>query len=73
MTTTSDRSVVMDSLGVSVAVGLYGISFGAIATSSGLSIWQACLLSIPSVFLQVFISYRLMKALWGAGWPTICG
>lgn len=43
---TSDRSVVADSLGVSAAVGLYGISFGAIATASGLSVWQACALSL---------------------------
>lgn len=42
----SDRSLVADSLGVSAAVGLYGVSFGAIATSSGLSVWQACALSL---------------------------
>lgn len=42
----SDRSVIADSLGVSAAVGLYGISFGAIATASGVSIWQACALSL---------------------------
>ncbi len=42
----SDRSVIADSLGVSVAVGLYGVSFGAIATSTGLSVWQACALSL---------------------------
>lgn len=41
-----DRSVIADSLGVSAAVGLYGVSFGAIATASGLSIWQACSLSL---------------------------
>lgn len=46
MSTTSDRSVIADSLGVSAAVGLYGISFGAIATASGLTIWQACALSL---------------------------
>lgn len=32
-------------LSISVAVGLYGISFGALAVASGLSVWQACALS----------------------------
>ncbi len=42
----SDRAVVADSLGVAVAVGAYGVSFGAIATASGLSVLQACALSL---------------------------
>ncbi len=46
MSVPTDRSVIADSLGVSAAVGLYGISFGAIATSSGLSVLQACSLSL---------------------------
>jgi len=43
---TSDRSVVTDSLGVGVATGAYGISFGALATASGLDVWQACAMSL---------------------------
>ncbi len=43
---TTDRSVVIDSLGVGVATGAYGISFGALATASGLDVWQACALSL---------------------------
>lgn len=39
------RSVVADSLGVGVATGAYGVSFGALATTSGLDVWQACALS----------------------------
>ncbi len=31
---------------VSVATGLYGISFGALAVASGLNVWQACALSL---------------------------
>ena len=31
---------------ISVATGLYGISFGALAVASGLSVWQACALSL---------------------------
>jgi predicted branched-subunit amino acid permease len=41
-----DRSVVVDSLGVGVATGAYGVSFGAVATASGLDVWQACALSL---------------------------
>ena len=40
------RQVVVDSLGVGVATGAYGISFGALATTSGLDVWQACALSL---------------------------
>lgn len=32
-------------LSISVAVGLYGISFGALAVAAGLDVWQACALS----------------------------
>ncbi|KHL15874.1 4-azaleucine resistance transporter AzlC [Mumia flava] len=41
-----DRSVVVDSLGVGLATGAYGISFGAIGTASGLSVLQTCVLSL---------------------------
>ncbi len=30
---------------IAVAVGLYGISFGALGVAAGLSVWQACALS----------------------------
>ena len=43
---TTDRSVVVDSLGVGVATGAYGVSFGALATGAGLDVWQACALSL---------------------------
>lgn len=43
---TTDRSVIVDSLGVGVATGVYGVSFGVISTSSGLSVMQTCVLSL---------------------------
>ncbi len=35
-----------DALGIGLAVGAYGVSFGAAATSAGLSVAQACALSL---------------------------
>ena len=40
------KSVLRDSLGVSVATGAYGISFGAISVAGGLSAWQTMALSL---------------------------
>ncbi|HEY0359431.1 MAG TPA: AzlC family ABC transporter permease [Mycobacteriales bacterium] len=40
------RRIVRDAVGVGLAVGAYGLSFGAIATSAGLSVLQACALSL---------------------------
>jgi 4-azaleucine resistance transporter AzlC len=43
---TTDRGIVVDSLGVGLATGAYGVSFGAISTASGLSVVQTCLISL---------------------------
>ena len=40
------RSIVRDGLGVGVATGTYGLSFGAVAVTSGLDVVQACVLSL---------------------------
>ncbi len=40
------KAVLRDSLGVSVATGAYGISFGAIAIAGGFSAWQTLALSL---------------------------
>jgi predicted branched-subunit amino acid permease len=40
------RAIVRDGLGVAVATGAYGISFGAISVASGLDLWQTCALSL---------------------------
>lgn len=39
-------SVVSMSVGVGLAVGLYGTSFGALSTAAGLSVWQTQVLSL---------------------------
>jgi branched chain amino acid efflux pump len=38
--------IVRDSLGVGVATGAYGVSFGAVSVASGLSVGQTCALSL---------------------------
>jgi len=40
------RAIVRDSLGVGVATGVYGVSFGAVSVASGLSVAQTCVLSL---------------------------
>lgn len=40
------RAIVRDSLGVGLATGTYGVSFGAVAVTSGLDVLQACALSL---------------------------
>jgi len=46
-TTPAERSRVMrDSVALGLAVGAFGISFGALAVTAGLSVWQAQALSL---------------------------
>jgi len=40
------RAILADSFGVAIATGAYGVSFGAIAVTTGLSVLQACALSL---------------------------
>ena len=40
------RAIVGDSLGVGIATGLYGVSFGAVSVAAGLSVLQTCALSL---------------------------
>ncbi|MBA3232772.1 MAG: AzlC family ABC transporter permease [Propionibacteriales bacterium] len=44
--TAARRELLADSLGVGVATGAYGVSFGAIAVTSGFDVVQACALSL---------------------------
>ena len=41
-----DRAIVRDSLGVGIATGLYGVSFGAVSVAAGLSVAQTCAMSL---------------------------
>lgn len=40
------RAVLRDAAAVGTATGLYGLSFGALASTAGLSVWQACAMSL---------------------------
>ncbi|WP_125131687.1 AzlC family ABC transporter permease [Microbacterium sp. 10M-3C3] len=42
----SARAAVRQGLAVALATSAYGISFGALATASGLDVWQTCVLSL---------------------------
>jgi predicted branched-subunit amino acid permease len=46
MMETARRKVVRDSIGVGIATGAYGLSFGALSKAAGLSVLQTCLLSL---------------------------
>jgi predicted branched-subunit amino acid permease len=43
------RGIVRDALGIAVATGAYGLSFGALSTAAGLSVVQTCALSLLMV------------------------
>lgn len=43
----AERSaIIRDSLGVGIATGTYGVSFGAVSVAAGLDLWQTCVLSV---------------------------
>ncbi|MBN9629012.1 MAG: AzlC family ABC transporter permease [Actinobacteria bacterium] len=44
--TAPERAAARSGWAVGIATALYGISFGALATASGLDVWQACVLSL---------------------------
>ncbi len=44
--TPEERAAARSGWAVGVATAAYGISFGALATASGLDVWQACVLSL---------------------------
>ncbi len=67
-TPTTDRAaVVRDSLGVGLATGLYGTSFGAVAVGAGLSVAQTCVLSL--VMFTGASQFALVGVLAAGGTP----
>lgn len=61
----TDRQVVIDSLGVAAAVGVSGVSFGALATASGFTIGQAMFLSL--LLFSGASQFALIGVLGGGG------
>jgi len=61
------RAVIRDSLGVGIATGLYGTSFGAVAVASGLSVAQTCVLSV--VMFTGASQFALVGVLAAGGTP----
>jgi predicted branched-subunit amino acid permease len=57
-------------IGIAIAVGAYGVSFGAAATTAGLSVAQACALSLL-VFTGA--SQFALVGVLGAGGPVVAG
>ena len=62
------RSVVRDSLGVAIATGTYGLSFGAVGVASGLDVWQTCALSL--VMFTGASQFALVGVLGSGGTPV---
>jgi len=72
LTSTPDRSaVIRDSLGVGIATGLYGTSFGAVAVTSGLTVAQTCVLSL--VMFTGASQFALAGVLAAGGTPLAAG
>ncbi len=46
MTSAAERRAWRDGVAVAVATSAYGVSFGALAVTAGLDVWQACALSL---------------------------
>ena len=63
----SRRTVVRDSLGVAIATGTYGLSFGAVAVASGLDVAQTCALSL--VMFTGASQFALVGVLGSGGTP----
>jgi 4-azaleucine resistance transporter AzlC len=63
-------SIIRDSLGVGVATGAYGVSFGAVSVAAGLSVVQTCALSL---LLFTGASQFALVGVVAAGGPPMSG
>src|ERR1700712_5268370 len=66
----SRRAVLRDALGIGVAVGAFGLSYGAIAVASGFSLLQTCTLS---VLMFTGASQFALVGVVGAGGSAVAG
>jgi predicted branched-subunit amino acid permease len=64
------RRIDRDAAGIGIAVGAYGLSFGAVATAAGLTVAQACALSL---FAFTGGSQFALVAVLGAGGGAVAG
>ncbi len=64
------HGVVRDSLGVAVATGTYGLSFGAVGVASGLDVAQTCVLSL---LMFTGASQFALAGVLGAGGSAVSG
>jgi len=60
-------AIVRDSLGVGIATGTYGVSFGAVSVASGLDVAQTCVLSL--LMFTGASQFALAGVLAGGGSP----
>ena len=68
--TTAHRGIARDGLGVGLATGLYGVSFGAVSVAAGLSVLQTCALSLV---MFTGASQFAMVGVVAAGGPPLSG
>jgi 4-azaleucine resistance transporter AzlC len=68
--TTARRGIARDGLGVGLATGLYGVSFGAVSVAAGLSVVQTCILSL---LMFTGASQFAMVGVVAAGGPPLSG
>ncbi|WP_235536030.1 AzlC family ABC transporter permease [Nocardioides sp. Root190] len=64
------RTVMRDSLGVAIATGTYGLSFGAVGVTSGLDVAQTCVLSL---LMFTGASQFALVGVLGAGGSAVSG
>ena len=65
---TRRRAVLRDALAVGTATGAYGLSFGALASAAGLSVWQAMVLS--ALMFTGASQFALIGVLGAGGGPA---
>jgi len=64
------RAVIRDALGIGVAAGAYGVSFGAISVSAGLSVLQTCALAALMFTGASQITFVGIIAAGGSAWTA---